>query len=267
MEHRCYDHLETTPNPHVYICTICSRRMSTLSQEDKCCGDIIVDSKEGMFLCSKCGKVLDTYMYEGCGFLNNQFVKDMAPQKKRHYHSGIHFQTHLKRYLGQTPGKIPESLIKSLNHVDVFDRNAYFTVREYLKKRKLSKYYKHIFRIIYELGGIKPELTGAQIDEISLHYKVMQTYFYDNSGCFMGQNSYGYLVKYRKSLGKFDRKSMPSLSMLLDFMLKGVGHEPYYHLPYLKDKELRDRVHEFYQCHIANLQESQKLDARCGNKL
>lgn len=265
FEHRCYDHLGSTASLHIYECGVCGKKMSTLARQDSCCGEIIVDPKEGTFVCKGCGKVVDGRMREGSGFLNNQFIKDMPPVKKRHYHSGIHFQTHLKRYLGDTPGEIPSEIYDELRHINVTDRDAYFLVREHLKKRKQSKYYKHIFRLIYELGGHRPKLEGWQKDKIEAHYKVMQAYFYDNSGCFMGQNMYGNMEKYRKSLGKFNRKSMPSIAMLLDFLLKGVSHTPYYRLPYLKDPDLRQRVYDFYRCHIENLQESYKLNARCNN--
>lgn len=259
MDHRCYDHIRPTPNPHVYTCGVCNETRTTSAKKDECCGPIVCDSKEGTFVCSVCGKVLDSYMYEGCGFLNNQFIKDRPPQKKRHYHSGIHFQTHLKRYMGASPGEIPDKLYEQLGDIDLKDRNAYFEVRRRLKSLKLSKYYKHIFRIIYDLGGRKPELSGDQLQRLNIHFNMMQSYFYENSGCFMGHNSFGDIVKYRASQGKFSRKSMPSISMLLDFLLKGVGHTPFYSLPYLKDKQLRHRVYEFYNSHITNLEECSKF--------
>lgn len=267
FEHRCYEHLENAPALHMFQCGVCGKQMSAVIKRDECCGPVEADSKEGLFVCSKCGRVVDGRMFEGCGYLNNQFVKDIPVTKKRCYHSGIHFDTHLKRYMGESPGDVPQTLLKELSHIDVSDRDAYFVVRNHLKSRKLSKYYKHIFRIIYELGGQRPKLEGWQKDKLVSDYKVLQTYFYENSDCFMGLNVYGCVRKYRRSLGKFKRKSMPSLSMLLDFLLKGVGHVPYYRLPYLKDEDLRHRVYEFFKCHRENLEKSFELDARGNNNL
>jgi hypothetical protein len=168
--------------------------------------------------------------------------------------------------MGSSPGNIPATVYKILEGLDFQDRDAYYLVRDRLKRCKMSKYYKHIFRLIHEMGGRRPELTGHQLQLINMHFNIMQSYFYENSGCFMGHNSFGNIVKYRESEGKFQRKSMPSISMLLDFLLKGVGHVPYYRLPYLKDKQLRERVYEFYNSHIANLEEIRRGPQEYGDK-
>lgn len=253
FEHRCQDHL--VPAKKGYKCTVCSDVLNPYMSSKSCCGEIRINEKDGELVCYGCGKVVQSYLIEGMGETSSDYIKDFNPRKRRHYHPYIHFHTHLKRYLGDVDLKIKEHHLENIQAtIDVHDRNAYAHIRSYLKKNKLSDCYKAIFRIIHQLGGKKPELSSVQYENIKHDFIHLQTYFLSNSGKYCALNSGGMVVKQRESMGKFNRKSIPCLSMLLDILLRKNGHQPYYHIPQLKDFDLRQRVLDFYECHRANSQ-------------
>lgn len=146
-------------------------------------------------MCWDCGKVsrdapqqLIYYHYDlddasASYFNGNRRINSgvQMPTKRRYYQSRIHFSTHLKNYLGLgvSSDAIDSKLINDIaKEVDLTDKNAYFEVREYLKKRKLSKHYKNIFHIIYTVCDNKPCLNPAQMQKLEKYIMAMQTYFY-----------------------------------------------------------------------------------------
>jgi hypothetical protein len=220
-----------------------------------CCSDIRINEKDGELVCDGCGRVVQNYLIEGMGDTSSAYIKDFNPRKRRHYHPYIHFHTHLKRYMGDVDLKIEDNHLENIrNQIDVHDRHAYTLIRKYLKKNKLSDCYRAIYRIIYQLGGSKPVLSSKQYENIKQDFINLEMYFLDHSGKYCSLSSSGIVFKERESMGKFNRKSIPCLSMLLDILLRKNGHEPYYHIPHLKDLDLRKRVLDFYECHRENTQ-------------
>lgn len=92
------------------------------------------------------------------------------------------------------------------------DRNAYHLIRAQLKQRKMHAKYKSIFTIIYALGGRAPKITSRFKEQCMDTYRALEHFF-----------------KQRRD--QFRRKSMPSVYMLLDIVLRQNGHEPYYFIP------------------------------------
>lgn len=215
----------------------------------RCCnGDTCVNS-EAYTVCMDCGKCLPDapkqfvfYMnnydagQEGCSFFKRDSKRNSGvqlPAKRRYYQSKIHFMTHLKRYLDLvTSGDpVPAGLIRELD-VDVNDEMAYFHVRDLLKKRKLGKHYKDIFTIIYQRGGVRPDLSGAQLEMVERHIKSIQTFFYANRH-------------------RWRKKSMPCVPWLLERLLIACGHKPYYCLHMLKSEPLQKEAENFYDAYVA----------------
>lgn len=253
FEHSCLDNLKGCKRG--YKCTVCSKVVSPFTQDKLCCGEVRINEKDGEHVCYKCGLVVQGYLIEGMGETSNDFIRDFNPRKRRHYHPYIHFNTHLKRYLGDVDLQIEDKYLNEMKScINVRSPNAYEDVRKYLKKQKLSDNYKAIYRIIYDLGGNKPVLTSVQYEGIKNDFMNLQTFFLNNSGKYCAISSGGMVVKQRESLGKFNRKSIPCLSMLLDILLRKNGHVPFYNIPQLKDADLRQRVLDFYECHRKNNQ-------------
>lgn len=212
---------------------------------DVCCnGDTEVNS-DAFTVCMDCGKVIPNaikqfvfYMSgdagEGCSYFtrnpkNNTGVQ--LPTKKRFYQSKIHFMTHLKRYLGLVTSysDVDEKLIEQIKkEIDVMDKMAYFNVREILKRRKLGKHYKDIFFIIYECGGVRPQLSGEQMRLLERHIGSIQTYFYANRD-------------------RWGKKSMPCVPWILEKLMRRCGHEPYYCLHSLKAAALQKEAETFFE--------------------
>lgn len=247
FEHRCTDYFEYGDGMSVYVCSVCGERRNVGDNRLHCCGVVTFDNRNGNFGCEKCGRVVWERVMDGQGMYENEFVRDANPQKRRHYRSRIHFYTHLRRYMGDTTGEIPErcySVVREL--VDVGSSEAYEETRRLYKKEGLGQYYKHIFRVLYECGGHRPELSSEVIQKVKEDFNALERYFYEHSDgdCFF--NNHGALIKRRKSLGTFSRKSMPSLAMLLVILLEKNGHEIFYRISYLKDDRLRQKVLDFY---------------------
>lgn len=247
FEHNCCDYFEYGDKRNEYVCMICGERRNIGASVTRCCGEVTFDDRNGNFGCEKCGMITHARVTDGQAIYENEYVKDANPQKRRHYRSRIHFCTHLRRYMGDTSGDIPERCYKLVREkIDVKDRNAYEDARKLFKEHKLGAYYRHIFRILYDLGGIRPELSNECIQKVKADFNALEIYFYDHSDGECYFNNHGALIKRRKSLGKFCRKSMPSLAMLLVILLEKNGHEIYYRMAYLKDVKLKEKVLEFY---------------------
>jgi hypothetical protein len=230
-----------------------------------CCGPIELNEVEGHYSCIECGLIKDGYY----------IVNEEEPQrytagmpvgsrssytysKYRPYKPLTHFREHLRRYAGQRFVTFPKDLINDLKTViDPLDRKAFSKVKHYLKKFsgkrytvkyydkemrvwrekqcKPTKFYKDIFSIIYELGGLQPNVKN--INEMFAMYSAV---------CFQ--------FKHLKGQGATNRRNMPSHYMLLDLLLKEYGNEPYYEIPYLKDEELRNSVLKIFNVLRNNVQ-------------
>lgn len=204
-----------------------------------CCGEEVVWPHHGYRVCYVCGKVADGVILEQpqSAFDKNNNMSSYRSAKntvsqgwemryKRKYRSYTHFRDHLYRYAGSRT-RCDLELAKDLMHVDMNDWNAYLEVKKVLKKKKLSKRYRDIFTIIYQLGGEKPKLSSQLIQQCNNDYRALETYFNENKEYF-------------------GRKSMPSVYMLLDIILRKNGHEPKYFIPQVKDKKLNKRVQDFF---------------------
>lgn len=219
--------------------------------DNKCCGPIYLNSREGEEYCSGCGKVVERYVYDPVENEYPQFGEPVGSVghgymvKYRPYKPLTHFRDHLRRYCGQKFVEIPEELLDRVRNTepDVMDKNAYFRIEKELKKirneeftlsvynkemrrhetRKVygRNYYKHIFEIIYKLGGRQPRVGNVR-DIISAYERMV------------------YRFSQRKVFT--ERHSMPSHFMVLDILLRKYGHTPYYVLPKLKDVKSREKV-------------------------
>lgn len=217
----------------------------------KCCGPLEINHREGYEYCWTCGKIVCPYIYvqEEERFrtkYNEPFgaKSRYSYTKYRPYKSLTHFREHLRRYCGQKFVKMPEALVELLRpEIDVARRDAYQQVARALKKyrnrafeiqvydaemrRHYARtvygrdYYKHIFSIIYDLGGEQPRVSNI--------YAMIQTY-----------KNFAYRFSQRTAF--LERRSMPSHLMVLDLILRRHGHEPYYELPQLKDVRSRHVV-------------------------
>lgn len=218
----------------------------------QCCGkwayEVAALNRESMLTCWECGKVLEmkfVYILQ-----EDEYGDDGKPlgsksqygptPKKRIYKRITHFREHVRRYVGARFTDIPAEVIESLKQnkdIDVEDPNCYEQVKKALKQLKKPKLYKEIFTIIYELGGRPPKIDNIILD------------LYDNFKAF----DY-YYEQFRKETG---RKNGISYYIVLDIILKEMGYESYYYLPYLKDEELRGKVLDIF----SRIRQEQSVDA------
>ena len=199
-----------------------------------CCAETYYSSS-GDTVCYGCCKVLEqspnTVFYYSAtpedGRAKNSGVQN-AP-KKRPYESRIHFRTQLRRYMCQigTGDSVPQNVIDEVKKFfDCNDRYSYFTIREWLRANKISKYYPFIFKIIWKCGGKRH--TYVDLGLLERKIRSIQSYFYAQRL-------------------KFKRKSMPCVSLMLELILKDMGSEPFYHFYKLKASKLHIRVLDFYE--------------------
>lgn len=217
----------------------------------KCCGkwayEVADLNKESMLTCWECGKVLEMKLYV---LQEDEYGDDGKPlgsksqygpiPKKRVYKRITHFREHVRRFAGARFTDIPEEVIQSLKanqDIRVEDVNCYDQVKKALKQLKRPKLYKEIFTIIYELGGRPPKIDHI-INELYDKFKAFD-YYYE---------------QIRKDTG---RKNGISYYMVLDIMLREMGCESYYTLPYLKDEELRLKVLRIFE----RVRQDQSVDA------
>lgn len=219
-----------------------------------CCGPVELNPKEGMYVCWSCGLV------KHMGYIVNEeepvHCDAQTPygsgstyvyKKYRPYKPLTHFREHLRRYLGQRFLYIPETLLDDLRgKFDPLDRDAYMKVKKLMKqlgnkkyeieswdkemRRKVTKhykaqkFYKDIFTIIYNLGGIQPKF--------HLVNSILESYM---------------KLQYEFEHHKSGRHNMPSHFMILDILLKEHGHSPYYYIPHLKDQVSWEKAVCLYQ--------------------
>lgn len=214
---------DTTPQPNILTC----------------CGPVALDAENGCFLCWRCGKVLDPYHY----VYDTPYTKANEPfgsrnthtiVKKRFYKPLTHFKEHLRRYLGARFTAYPVGLLDDLRAdptIHVQHPACYFQVQRALRKRHHPKLYKEIFQIIHMLGGHKPLVTPQQYQRCIAQFTQLQYRFF----------------QLRHTRDSFKRKNMPSMYVVMDFLLKQNGHVRFYDLPHLKDPILQERVEELYR--------------------
>lgn len=194
----------------------------------QCCPDSNFPILDGFYVCSICGlvkeQVLDNdYQPNGSagellGESNGYVYKPL-----RFYKPLNHFREHLKSFLASHPVAFPTPLLRSLQHIDIHQKNAFFLVRKELKAQKQVKYYKHIWSLIHELGGIKHELTDQQYHNCLNIFK-------------------SFLVAFRSNPG--ERKNLPSHNMILNAILKMLNVKIYYETPGLYNNKLRKNVED-----------------------
>ena len=226
----------------------------------KCCGPIVLNCIEGMYVCDNCGTVKDMF-YLSTSEEPAHYHQTGKPYgsagsytyyKYRPYNPLTHFREHLRRYLNQRCTRVPDELIELLRpKIDPLNRKAYWHVKNELRALKprkfilevwnrdmkrydeksypISKFYKEVFRIIYILGGVQPTFEHS-INEIIQTYKNLQYQFFQ-----------------KKKEDKIKRHNMPSHFMLLQKLLEFYGHKPYYELPVLKDRRSHQKTLLLYR--------------------
>ena len=129
--------------------------------------------------------------------------------------------------------------------VDMRGKFTYILVKRFLKTNKLCMYYKHVFELIYELGGMPPKnLRNGLINSAILADMKVIYYFY---------------VQEQTS----DRKhSLSSALMILDFVLKINNVPSYYLLPALKSKHACSEVVEFIKRFIHQVPRNSSIWSR-----
>ncbi len=206
----------------------------------QCCGkrNIDTDRNGESFYCYECGRCLRDRVIIYCpdyattshnsGFTNsgNSNYTSITFTRKRFYKPLTHFKEHLRRYMGARFTEIPTAVFQDLK-IDAKDPEAYFVIKSHLKKNKNTLFYKEIFKILYILGGDVPKVS-------------YETYM----ACIQDFKNIMYQFNHFKALWK--RHSMPSMYMIMDILLRKNGHQPYYTIPYLKDKNLSQRVDDIY---------------------
>lgn len=158
--------------------------------------------------------------------------------KHRGYNPLTHFKEHLRRYMGFRYCEDPDTkefktfpldlcqLVQT--KVDLKNPNAYFEVRKVLKKYpKGNKYYKDVFQLIYETGGIRPSIDHKLFEKCVRRFMMFQSKF----------------LRFRE---EYARHNLPCYYMILEFILKEFGHTPFYHLPHLKDELLAKKIYEIF---------------------
>lgn len=207
----------------------------------KCCyyQSIVTDKYNECYYCNECGLCMKekVIVYQQPTYSNNissfYFQKPLGSTntitfyRKRFYKPLTHFKEHLRRYMGSRFTNIPHDLISKLKDVDVENVNAYFLIKAKMKSLGLNKYYKEIFMIIYQLGGVRPYIDNVLYEQCVADFQKLMFHF------IKGRN-------------EWKRHSMPSMYMVLDILLRKNGHTPYYTIPCLKDDQLRERVYKIY---------------------
>lgn len=219
-------------------CTVCGETKNSKVDDPSCCGEVM-QQKNGHLVCHKCARCVVhseriwywPYAQEGkrtnCGYT----MKKYRPYKKTQY-----FLNHLKRYEGSLCNVKEPWVADMFAEVNPLHRDAYFHVRSWLLKHKKTKYYGHIFTMIYDNGGRRPDLSVEAYRRLKDEIKAVCHYHDD--------------VKYR---GEMLGHSMKCVPAMLHKLLILSGHEPYYNLHQLKDQGLMEKVDRFFEMYVANV--------------
>lgn len=148
-------------------------------------------------------------------------------QRKRFYQPLTHFRDLLRRYQGAGDVTSVDNIKSLIGPVDLNDPWLYYAIKSKLKALKMQRFYKSIYQIIYILGGKMLEVTHTEFEALLSKYSYFAYY------CSMNRDT-------------ADRKSMPSVYMVMDLLLRHTGHHTYYQLPILQDIQLRSRVYKLY---------------------
>lgn len=167
-------------DPEGYI----SRYSSGSSEKyfcDKCNIERTINPSDGIVFCTICGQT-DQIIIDG----NKSSYKDMTAQDISYftYKKINHLNETLSQFQGREQTSIPVEVLNALlmeikksNIKNMGDLN-YTTVRGFLKKNKLSKYYEHIPYIIMILGGPRPPIISAALEQaIRMCFKNIQVPF------------------------------------------------------------------------------------------
>lgn len=210
-----------------------------IKQVVECCGEELTYESQGFLTCWHCGLVKDIAELKyyqknstaptGVSYFSsrNNDNPGMTFYRKRFYKSATHFRDHLNRYMGRGDLARDDPIMDHFKDLDTGDRMLFFVVKKRLKKLKLQNLYKSIFSIIYMSGGQLPNVTNQTFHNCLVQYGALEHYFHQNKDLF-------------------GRKSMPSVYMLMDLILRRNGHEPFYVVQQLKDTQLRQKVLDFY---------------------
>lgn len=179
---------------------------------------------DGHYTCDVCGSVKekyldDTYNQQGMFTATTGLNPGFSYNLLRYYKPLNHFREHLRRFLGSRSTQMDLSLLV----IDVSNHNAFYLIKKQLKQLKLRKEYKNIWSILYKLGGKKPEMDNKMFYAV-IHY--------------FGR----FIVKYPHVKG--NRKSVPSHDMLLTAIFEKVGFEPFYLLPTVQSKKIRENIND-----------------------
>jgi hypothetical protein len=179
--------------------------------------------RDGHFTCDICGKVKEKYLddqyhQEGMYTATTGFNPGFSYGIFRYYKPLNHFREHLRRFLGSRPTQMDLSLL----HIDIHNPKAFFLIKKQLKQLKMRKEYKNIWSILYKLGGKIPSMDNELFHKV-IHY--------------FGR----FIVKYPEVKGV--RKSVPSHDMLLSAIFEKLGFKPYYLLPIVQSRKIRDNIH------------------------
>jgi len=112
-------------------------------------------------------------------------------------------------------------------------RDAYSSLKKYLKENRLSSQYKNIFAILYSLGGPVPVISPRQHEQIVSLLREVYWFYCDG---------WQKIVRDCGSLG--------SALMILKYVLETLEIDYYYTIPDLKTEKARTRVNEFISAFV-----------------
>ena len=138
--------VSSTPHQSAYdICNNCNIYM-------------LHDNEIGSLICSQCGLTTQViYPTNDTVFRND----NISVVNKGLYKREIHFHEIICQFQAKQNTTIPEGLLKDIK-IELSSNNHeinYENVKSILRRKKLKKYYDHIYFIIEKLGGVVPYLT------------------------------------------------------------------------------------------------------------
>lgn len=205
--------------------------LSATSQSTSACDDGLhgyqVRDDDGYLCCSLCGQVLQ----HGQPFkATYDDTRRCGMRKETAYKPLFFFKEHLRRYLGESQCKQPlPLLLQRVFEGWPFCPNIYFRVKDKLKELGISKQYKFVYLIMYDIIKVpRPQMDSATVDLLCRDYMSLQEYF-------------------PRLKHTFGRKSMPSHSTVLRYLLHRHKHTPFFHLPSLKNWDRHTRIASMLQ--------------------
>lgn len=212
-----------------------------------CCGPLVHDFKEGHIACTNCGKIVDINMLYVWPYYNPTVYIDHPTthyfQPRRFYSCKQNFRTYLNQYAGGGPEYVRDKYIVRLQQVwDVDDPEAYLVGRKFIKQcksKEASRHYKSLWRILYDMGGKKPQLVN--VDQIMVEIQAFQQFFYDKSDEREGHNVTG------------------TWQILRHIMIM-CGHTPHYTFPKLLNQEKQEKVEQLIRDYRTYIKDKRQYD-------